>query len=131
MGNQIQIEKTSYQGWQKLYGKSVALRAPGMFVAHLKRIVAKTGGTLREVATGPTRLSQYCYGCKTYLKKPLAQRRHHCACGLGPVQRDLYSAFLPAYLQAADPTPSIALKDWEGAEPRLLAAMECVQQRGV
>jgi hypothetical protein len=129
-GNQIQIEKTSYKGWQKSYGKSVTLRAPGMFVAHLKRTVAKTGGTLREVDPTSTRLSQYCHGCRTYVKKPLSQRWHQCACGIGPVQRDLYSAFLLAYLQAADTSPpSIAQHDWEGAEPRLEAAMECVYQR--
>jgi hypothetical protein len=38
--------------------------------------------------------------------------------------------FLLAYLQAADTSPpSIAQHDWEGAEPRLEAAMECVYQR--
>jgi len=129
VGTHIQIEKTSFQSWQKLYGKSVALRAPGMFVAHLKRTVAKTGGTLREVATPSTRLSQYCHGCQAYVKKPLSQRLHLCGCGIGPVQRDLYSAFLLAYLTATETIPSIAQEDWEGAEPRLLAAMECVQQR--
>ena len=129
VGNHLQIEKTSFQGWQKLYGKSVALRAPGMFVAHLTRTVAKTGGTLREVGTSTTRLSQYCHGCQTTVKKPLSQRWHHCACGVGPVQRDLYSAFLLAYLPSAETIPSIAQKDWEGAEPRLLAAMEVLQQR--
>jgi len=128
-GNHLQIEKTSFRGWQKLYGKSVALRAPGMFVAHLTRTVAKTGGILREVGTPTTRLSQYCHGCQTYVKKPMSQRWHQCACGVGPIQRDLYSAFLLAYLQATENTPSIAQEDWEGAEPRLLAAMECVQQR--
>jgi transposase len=129
VGNHLQIEKTSFRGWQKLYGKSVALRAPGMFVAHLTRTVAKTGGTLREVGTPSTRLSQYCHGCQAYVKKPLSQRWHQCSCGVGPVQRDLYSAFLLAYLPAAETIPSIAQEDWEGAEPRLLAAMECVQQR--
>jgi hypothetical protein len=129
VGTQLQIEKTSFRGWQKLYGKSVALRAPGMFVAHLKRTVAKTGGSLREVVTPTTKLSQYCHGCQTYVKKPLSQRWHQCSCGIGPVQRDLYSAFLLAYLPATDTTPSIAQEDWEGAEPRLLAAMECLLQR--
>jgi hypothetical protein len=51
-----------------------------MFVAHLTRTVAKTGGTLREVGTSTTRLSQYCHGCQPYAKKPLSQRWHHCAC---------------------------------------------------
>jgi hypothetical protein len=129
VGNLIQLEKTSYKAWQKQFGKSIGLRAPGMFVEHLKRIVAKTGGTLSEVGTRQTKLSQYCHGCKTYVKKPLSQRWHQCPCGIGPVQRDLYSAFLLAYLDPAETTPSIALKDWEGAEPRLRAAMEFLQQR--
>ena len=41
VGNHLQFEKTSFQGWQKLYGKSASLCAPGMFVARLTRIVAK------------------------------------------------------------------------------------------
>jgi hypothetical protein len=129
VGNTIQIEKASFNGWQKLFGKSVALRAPGLFYEHLKRIVAKTGGTLREVSTYTTKLSQYCHGCRTYRKKPLSQRWHTCECGIGPVQRDLYSAFLLAYLTSTDITPSIALKEWEGAEPRLQAEIERLTQR--
>jgi len=129
IGKQIHIEKTSYTGWQKLYGKSVGLRAPGMLVEHLRRTVAKTGGTLIEVPTYKTKLSQYCHGCTTYKKKPLAQRWHACACGIGPVQRDLYSAYLLASLNPGETIPSIAHDEWEGAELRLRAAMECLQQR--
>jgi hypothetical protein len=43
MGNTIIIEKISYTGWQKLYGKSVGLRAPGMLVEHLRRTGATPG----------------------------------------------------------------------------------------
>jgi hypothetical protein len=39
VGNTVILEKISYKGWQKQYGKSVGLRAPGMFVEHLKRTV--------------------------------------------------------------------------------------------
>jgi hypothetical protein len=45
IGPTITIEKTSFKGWQKQYGRSIGFRAPGLFVAHLTRIVAKTGGT--------------------------------------------------------------------------------------
>ncbi|EFH88785.1 ISChy9, transposase orfB [Ktedonobacter racemifer DSM 44963] len=93
VGNTIIIEHTSFVAWQKQYGRSIGLRAPGMFVAHLARIVAKTGGTLSEVSTFKTRLSQYCHACGAYVKKPRSQRWHSCPCGCGPVQRDLYSAF--------------------------------------
>jgi hypothetical protein len=131
VGNDIRIEKISYKGWQKRYGKSVGLCAPGMLIDHLRRTVAKTGGTLYEVPTRTTRLSQYCHGCKTYTKKPLSQRWHHCSCGVGPVQRDLYSAFLAAYLDLPVLSPSSAQYHlyWESAELRLRAALERLHQR--
>ncbi|GHO55941.1 transposase [Ktedonobacter robiniae] len=129
VGNTIHIEKTSFKGWQKQYGRSIGLRAPGMFVAHLARIVAKTGGILSEVSAFKTRLSQYCHACGAYVKKPRSQRWHHCPCGCGPVQRDLYSAFLLAHLEHEQIIPSLTQPDWEGAEPRLQAVMEGLQQR--
>jgi len=116
VGNTITLEHLSYRGWQKCFGKSVGLRAPGMLIEHLRRTVAKTGGILREVSPFQTKLSQYCHGCKTYHKKPLSQRWHQCECGVGPVQRDLYSAFLTAYLEAGETVPSITQSDWAGAE---------------
>jgi hypothetical protein len=129
VGNRIQIEKTSFTGWQKQYGRSIGLRAPGLFVAHLTRIVAKTGGTLTEVSTFKTKLSQYCHQCGQYRKKLRSERWHRCPCGLGPVQRDLYSAFLLAHLEPDQTIPSITRHVWEGAEPRLRAVMEGLQQR--
>ncbi|MGZ6367740.1 MAG: AAA family ATPase, partial [Ktedonobacteraceae bacterium] len=131
VGHTIITEKVSYKSWQKRYGKSVGLRAPGMLIAHLKRTVASTGGTLHEVPTRATKLSQYCHGCGTFVTKPLSQRWHQCQCGIGPVQRDLYSAFLAAYLDPADPIPSCARyqRYWEGAEARLQAAYERVKER--
>jgi hypothetical protein len=131
VGHTIITEKVSYKGWQKRYGKSVGLCAPGMLIAHLRRTVASTGGTLHEVPTRFTKLSQYCHGCGTFVTKPLSQRLHQCPCGIGPVQRDLYSAFLAAYLDPADPIPSCARyqRYWEGAEARLQAAHERVIQR--
>jgi hypothetical protein len=131
VGNTIIIEKISYKAWQKKYGRSVGLRAPGMFIEMLRRTVASTGGTLLEVSTYRTKLSQYCHGCGRCRKKPLRQRFHQCVCGIGPVQRDLYSAFLAAYLDPADPIPSCAqyVIPWEGAEARLRAAHERIQER--
>ncbi len=131
IGNTIILEKISYKAWQKQYGKSVGLRAPGMFVEHLRRIVASTNGILIDVPTRAARLSQFCHGCGRWVKKPLAQRWHHCACGVGPVQRDLYSAFLAATLSADQLIPSCAQSVilWESAEARLQAAHERVIQR--
>ena len=131
VGKTIITEKISYKSWQKQYGKSVGLRAPGMFVEQLRRTVASTGGTLIEVCTRHSKLSQFCHGCGHCVKKPLRERMHQCVCGIGPVQRDLYSAFLAAYLDPADPIPSCAryAAYWEGAEARLRAAHERVVQR--
>src|SRR5690242_10291861 len=128
-GNTIRTEKLSYKAWQKQYGKSVGRNAPGMFVEHLRRTVASTGGILSEFPTRSTKLSQYCHGCGRYVKKPLSERWHHCACGIGPVQRDLYSAWLAAHLEYPNMTPSIAHEEWEGAELRLRAAVEVLQER--
>jgi hypothetical protein len=131
VGNTVILEKISYQGWQKQYGSSVGLRAPGMLMEHLRRTVASTGGTLLEVSTRSTKLSQFCHGCGACIKKPLWQRWHQCACGVGPVQRDLYSAFLAAYLATAHDVPSCARYQvpWEGAEARLRAAQERLEER--
>jgi hypothetical protein len=130
-GKTVIMEKITYKTWQKQYGRSIGLRAPGMFMELLKRTVASTGGTLIEVPTRTTKLSQYCHGCGKMVKKPLSQRWHACPCGIGPVQRDLYSAFLAAYLEAPDSHPSCAhyAAYWEGAEARLRAAHERVIQR--
>ena len=128
-GTTIKTEKLSYKAWQKQYGKSVGAHAPGMFIELLKRTVARTGGILHEVPTRTSKLSQYCHGCGTYVKKPLWQRWHQCECGIGPVQRDLYSAFLAAHLDLRTFVPSIAQATWERAETRLRAAIEDVQQR--
>ena len=131
VGNTVVTEKLSYKGWQRRYGRSVGLRAAGMFIELLRRTVARTGGTLHEIPTHSTKLSQYCHGCGQYTPKPLSQRLHHCACGIGPVQRDLYAAFLAAYLDPAELSPSCAqyVVPWEGAEARLRAAHERVIQR--
>ncbi len=129
LGNTIRTEKLSYKGWQKQYGKSVGHAAPGMLIAHLRRTVASTGGILSEFPTRTTKLSQYCHGCGTYEKKPLSQRWHYCSCGVGPVQRDLYSAWLAAHLDLPNTIPSIAHDEWEGADLRLRAAVEVLQQR--
>jgi hypothetical protein len=127
-GKTIHTEKLSYKAWQKQYGKSIGHSAPGMLIDHLRRTVASTGGTLTEFPTRTTKLSQYCHGCGRYERKPLSQRWHECGCGIGPVQRDLYSAWLAAYLELPDTIPSIAHDEWEGADLRLRAAVEALAQ---
>ena len=39
VGNTMVTEQISYKGWQKRYGRSVGLRAPGMFIEMLRRTV--------------------------------------------------------------------------------------------
>ena len=133
VGTTIHIEKTSFKAWQKQYGRSIGLRAPGLFIAHLTRVVAKTGGTLLEVSAFQTKLSQYCHHCGRYRKKPRSERWHTCECGCGPVQRDLYAAFA-AFLPGTGPDnplyhPAHLGRCWGGGEPRLRAVMEDLQQR--
>jgi len=108
VGTTIILEKISYRAWQKRYGRSVGLRAPGMFVEQLRRTVGSTGGTLIEVSPRQAKLSQFCHGCGRHVKKPLSQRWHTCPCGVGPVQRDLYSAFLASTLDPDHLIPSCA-----------------------
>src|SRR6266851_262895 len=105
-----------------------SVRSEGALCPYL---IAKTGGTLHEFPTRSTKLSQYCHGCGQCTKKPLSQRLHQCACGIGPVQRDQYSAFLAAYLDPAELSLSCAqyVIPWEGAEARLRAAHERTIQR--
>jgi transposase len=131
VGKTVITEQISYRAWQKQFGRSVGLRAPGMFIEMLRRTVASTGGTLVEVPTRSTKLSQFCHGCGKSAKKPLWQRWHECPCGIGPIQRDLYSAFLAAYLDPVDLLPSCARYRgyWEGREPGLRAAYEQAIQR--
>jgi hypothetical protein len=74
----------------------------------------RTGGILIEVPTRSTKLSQFSHGCGSCLKKPLSQRWHQCACGVGPVQRDLYAAFLPAYLDPDHLPPRVPSMSFPG-----------------
>jgi hypothetical protein len=55
VGNTIIMEKLSYKAWQKQYGKSVGLRAPGMFVEMLRRTGAAYG---RHPDRSPSAASQ-------------------------------------------------------------------------
>lgn len=121
-GNVFKLEKLSYKAFQKLFGKSVGKRAPGTFVAHLKRKAENAGGKVFEFPTYETKLSQTCQ-CGQVKKKSLSERVHQCDCGV-LAQRDLYSAFLSRFV---DPETNLlqadlALFAWSGVEPLLMAA---------
>jgi len=78
---------------KKRFGKSIANRAPGMFMLLLEQKGQRVGGEYHEVAKWTFRASQYDHTADEYRKKTLEQRWNHLKNG-DKIQRDLYSAFL-------------------------------------
>ena len=78
---------------KKRFGKSIANRAPAMFVSILSKKVEACGGTFIKVKTSSFKASQYDHKLDKYKKKLLKERWHIFEDGT-KVQRDLYSAFL-------------------------------------
>ncbi len=121
-GNNIKTEKLSYKSFQKSYGKSVGLRAPGLFLEKLRRKAVSAGGVVTEFKTQTTALSQTCH-CGAKHKKQLKERWHHCEeCGI-VAQRDLYSAFLACFVKSNKLDTSQAAKAWVGADILLKQAV--------
>jgi len=128
-GKTVKTEKLSYRSFQKCFGKSVKVRAPGMLVSTLERKAKAAGGELVEVTTWNTRLSQFDHTTNTYTKKPLSQREHVFGDGItAPVQRDLYSAFLVFCCIANILDIRQVQKAWPSAEPLLRQAMSRFSQ---
>lgn len=117
LGNHVFIEPMNYKGLQrraketkrgpsgrclrkKRFGKSLAKKAPAMFVSILEDKLIQYGGSLVNVDKWEYRASQYDHLSKKYIKKTLAQRIQMLQNG-DILQRDLYSAFL---LMNADDT---------------------------
>ncbi len=100
-GTTIHVEKLSKIAWQKMYGRSVSFRAPGMFETLLSRKAANAGGSTVEIDPYGGRLSQRCV-CRSVVKKPLSLRVHACPCGMR-VQRDVWSAFLARHSSGGTP----------------------------
>ena len=84
-------EKGKYKR-RRRYGKSIANRAPAMFLAILDRKLKKQGKRLIEIDTQAARASQFNHFEQSYKKKKLSQRWNDFN-GV-KVQRDMYSAFL-------------------------------------
>ena len=130
MGSSVHAENISYKGWQSgLFGKSVGRRAPGMFVAMLRRKAASAGGGVNEFPLR-NKLSQTCHNCGAIVKKPLSERWHECGCGVF-AQRDLYSAFLAMCVAGDDFDISKARESWPGAEPLLRRALSECQKTAI
>ena len=100
-GTTIHVEKLSKVAWQKMYGRSVGFRAPGMFETLLSRKAANAGGVVVLINPYTGRLSQRCV-CGSVAKKPLFLRVHSCPCGMRE-QRDVWSAFLARHSSGQDP----------------------------
>ncbi len=123
-GRTIQGEKLCYRSWQKNFGRSVKVRAPGMLVERIRRKAESAGGGLFEIDPRKTRLSQFDHTTEKYVKKPLSQRTHFFGDGLTePVQRDLYSAFLAKCCTEDCLDIDRVRRIWPGAEPLLRRAM--------
>jgi hypothetical protein len=122
LGRTIHREEVSSKAIQRRFGRSVSLRAPGIFVGLLRRRAESAGGQDIVIPAGVAKLSQICHHCGTLSKKSLHQRVHQCACG-GLAQRDLYSAFLARHTDRAGVLHADqARAAWSGADPLLRAA---------
>ncbi len=126
IGTHIKTEKLSYKAFQRLFGKSVGLRAPGMFIEKLRRKAENAGGKVEEINTYRTKLSQACH-CGRYEKKPLSKRWHICPCGV-KAQRDLYSAYLACFVKENTLMADQAQKAWSGMDIALRTAMSEIKR---
>jgi putative transposase len=120
LGTVIQSETLSYVAFQKNYGKSVKVRAPGMFVEQLRRKAESAGGGLVDLHTWSLKMSQYDHLTEVCTKKPLSQRWHVLGDGSGVVQRDIYSAFLARCVMSNKHHPSHIASMWAAQKPVLL-----------
>lgn len=126
LGNVIRLERISYHWLQLRFGKSVRHRGPGLFISHLRRKAANAGATMEEFDPRLTRLSQVCL-CGAIRSKPLELRWHSCECGVGPIQRDLFSAWLARFVVKNHLDVDQAKGAWSGVDARLRAASREIQ----
>ncbi len=131
----IKAEKIPYKSYQKMFGKSVLIRAPGRFMRGLGRKAENAGGHLILFPTKTTKLSQTCHICEKTVKKPLSERWHVC-CGI-VMQRDLYSAFLAKCVEYNEAEDTYALDTvkanrlWPCLEPVMREAVSRVKQSAI
>ena len=110
LGNDIKVETMSYKGLQaktkkttiskktgkfnrkKRFGKSLANKAPSMFLTILDNKLKWIDKTLKKIDTWKVKASQYNHIDNSYIKKDLGERWNYF--GDFKIQRDLYSSFL-------------------------------------
>ena len=110
LGTQVYVEPMDYRALQrraqkttknakgrfnrkKRFGKSLANKAPAMFLTILEGKLSLCGGALHRVHKWEFKASQYDHLSQKYSKKKLGERHATLANG-DTLQRDLYSAFL-------------------------------------
>ena len=125
LGNVIQTEKLSYKSFQRNFGRSVKVRAPGMFIELLSRKAESAGGKLVVLNTRRLAMSQYDHVSGSFTKKPLSQRWHRLGGANCIVQRDCYSAFLAKHALEDEHSPTRLFDGWAVAEPLLDRAGLC------
>lgn len=127
-GATVRMERVSVKAWQRVFGRSVSVKAPGLFMSVLARKAESAGGRAEWIDTRSTALSQHCV-CGHRQKKKLFERVHRCPeCGL-VMQRDLLAAFLALHTSAPVGGPHVlhvdtAARAYPGAEPFLRAAWQ-------
>jgi len=109
LGNNIKVETMDYKGLQarskgiiknkygvfnkkKRYGKSLANKAPSMFLTILNNKLKWNNKKLKKINTYKAKASQYNHIINTYIKKKINERWNYF--GEIKIQRDIYSAFL-------------------------------------
>ena len=128
LGNVVKTESLSYLSFQKNYGKSVKVRAPGALVERLKRRAESAGGKLEELNTRRLRMSQFDHVSGEYVKKPLKQRWHRLNGSDKLPQRDCYSAFLAKNACENTHNSSILAEEWTATESLLSRAGLCIKK---
>lgn len=128
LGNIIHTETLSYLSFQKNYGRSAKVSAPGSFVSLLTRKAESAGGKWVELDTRRLRMSQYDHVLNACEKKPLSQRWHRLGGSNTLVQRDCYSAFLAKHASGSEHNPFRLEEAWTAAESLLRRAGLCVEE---
>jgi putative transposase len=120
----VQTEKVSVKGWQKLYGKAISAKSPGFVQSELKRKAESAGGQFITFSTQKTALSQtHLDGSR--IKKSLSERVHRDVTGI-IMHRDIFSAFLSRYINEDD---TLSLQDAVNQYPRLESILKSAWQQ--
>ncbi|MDD6710121.1 MAG: transposase [Ruminococcus sp.] len=90
---ETKIDKNGKYAKKKRYGKSLANKAPSMFLTILESKLNQYGGQLNKINTYEFKASQYDHTDDTFTKHNRSERWHILSNG-DKNQRDLYSAFL-------------------------------------